>query len=314
MVYKLKFNIYQYPFKQSLRTHHGTWKIREGIIISLLDEINNIGRGEIAPLPWFGSETLTEAMQFLETLGEQIEREDIFCIPHRLPACQFAFESALEELERPTSIENYSPTFSYLLPAGKRVLQQWKDVYKQGGRTLKWKIGVESIEAELKLFQQLTCQLPTDIRLRLDANGGLNLDMAKRWLEAAERAGNIEFIEQPLPPENLSEMIKLKEEYRTDISLDESVATLRQLESCYHQGWQGIYVIKAAIAGSPQRLRQICREYAIAPVFSSVFETEIGRTSILRLARELSSPQRALGMGINAWFDPSYSTAVPIKK
>ncbi|MBP0016549.1 MAG: o-succinylbenzoate synthase [Cyanobacteria bacterium SBLK] len=303
MVYKFRFDIYHYPFKKPLMTHHGTWEKREGMIVSLTNEEGNIGKGEIAPLPWFGSETLAEAWQFIETLGAEIKREDIVNIPDCFPACQFAFESAVEELEQPKNLEKYSPTFAYLLPAGKFALQQWQDDYQQGGRTFKWKIGVESLEEELKLFQQFTRLLPADVRLRLDANGGLNFEMAKRWLEATDRWGNVEFIEQPLPPENLSQMIKLKREYTTDIALDESVATLNQLEQCHARGWRGIYVIKAAIAGSPQRLRKICQEYAIESVFSSVFETEIGRKAVLKLAKELSSPQRALGMGVNSWWD-----------
>jgi len=47
-------------------------------------------------------------------------------------------------------------------------------------------------------------------------------------------------------------------------------------------------VIKAAIAGSPSRLRQFCREHEIDAVFSSVFETAIGTQAALKLAVELS--------------------------
>ncbi|MEA5470746.1 o-succinylbenzoate synthase [Spirulina sp. 06S082] len=305
MVYQVGFEVYQYPFKQPLQTHHGTWDIREGIIVELVDEKRKRGRGEIAPIPWFGSETLAQALQFMQQLRTKISREDIFTIPDRLPACQFAFESALQELEQPEILENNSSpsSYSYLLPAGKLALQQWQIGYEEGGRTFKWKIGVTSVAEELKILQQLTQALPIDVTLRLDANGGLNLETAKHWLEAADRIGNIEFIEQPLPPQNLSEMIKLQTAYATDIALDESVATLTKLEQCYQEGWRGIYVIKAAIAGSPQRLRRVCQEYAIDAVFSSVFETDIGRKTVLQLARELSSPQRAVGFGIDSWFD-----------
>ncbi|MGK7929108.1 MAG: o-succinylbenzoate synthase [Spirulina sp.] len=303
MIYQLDVDRYRYPFKQPLKTHHGTWNIREGIIIRLTDEKGKIGKGEIAPLPWFGSETLAEAEQFIKRLETQIKREDIFAIPDRLPACQFAFESALEEIENNENIENFSPAFSYLLPAGDLALQQWQEYYNRGGRTFKWKIAVESLAEELKIFQQLVRTLPADIKLRLDANGGLNRDGAKRWLEAADRTGNIEFIEQPLPSQNWQEMIKLQAEYATDLALDESVATLSQLEQCYRQGWRGICVIKAAIAGSPQRLRKICQESAIDPVFSSVFETEIGRKAVLILESELYSTQLALGIGVTSCFD-----------
>jgi O-succinylbenzoate synthase len=81
------------------------------------------------------------------------------------------------------------------------------------------------------------------------------------------------------------------------------VATIQQLKDCFEGGWRGIYVIKAAIAGSPILLRQFCRENKIDAVFSSVFETEIGRKAVFRLAGELSNPKRALGFGIDHWFE-----------
>jgi len=301
--YQLHFDVYRYPFKQPLKTHHGTWSIREGIIVQLLDEKGSIGRGEIAPLSEFGSETLSEARQFIEQLGKEISKADIFTIPDRFPACQFALESAWEEIENKEETNNSPLSFSYLLPAGNLALEQWQNLYDRGGRTFKWKIAVEPIADELKIFQQLIRRLPNDTKIRLDANGGLNLEMAKHWLEATEKIENIEFIEQPLPEKNLLDMIKLNTEYSTDIALDESVSTLTKLEQCYRQGWRGIYVIKAAIAGSPQRLRKICQEYAIDLVFSSVFETKIGRKAVLKLAKELASPRHALGFGVESWFD-----------
>ncbi|HAA31219.1 MAG TPA: o-succinylbenzoate synthase, partial [Cyanobacteria bacterium UBA8553] len=90
--------------------------------------------------------------------------------------------------------------------------------------------------------------------------------------------------------------------YSTPIALDESVATIDQLEECYQKGWRGIFVIKVAIAGSPKRLRQFCQKHDIDTVFSSVFETSIGRQAALQLAAELSNPNRAVGFGVNHWF------------
>jgi o-succinylbenzoate synthase len=86
------------------------------------------------------------------------------------------------------------------------------------------------------------------------------------------------------------------------ISLDESVATLQQLETCYSQGWRQIFVIKPLIIGSPSKLRRICQQYQIDAVFSSVFETDIGRHAALQLANELSLQNRAVGFGVNHWF------------
>jgi hypothetical protein len=62
-------------------------------------------------------------------------------------------------------------------------------------------------------------------------------------------------------------MLEMNTQYSTPIALDESVATLDQLEACYQRGWRGIFVIKVAIAGSPKRLRQLCQEHEIDMVF-----------------------------------------------
>ena len=305
MGYRFEFCPYRRRFKQPLQTSHGTWDVREGIILRLTNE-SQTSWGEIAPLSWFGSETLEQALDFCSQLPDEITAETIFGIPADLPACQFGFESAGEEF---LSKGDEHPRYSYsgLLPAGEAALHQWQTLWKQGYRTFKWKIGVASIQAELKIFHSLIQALPTVAKLRLDANGGLSWQEANEWLLTCDRVG-IEFLEQPLPVTHEDAMLELSDRYSTQLALDESVATLNQLQASYQKGWRGVFVIKAAIAGSPSRLRQFCREHEIDAVFSSVFETTIGRTAALKLAGELSLYNRAMGFGINHWFDEDEET------
>jgi O-succinylbenzoate synthase len=193
--------------------------------------------------------------------------------------------------------------YSYLLPAGEAALDSWQTPWNQGSRTFKWKIGVTQIEDELKVFDQLVQALPASTQLRLDANGGLSRQEAHQWLQASDEAGIVEFLEQPLTPKQFDDMLEMSSQYSTPIALDESVATLDQLEVCYQRGWRGIFVIKAAIAGSPKRLRQFCQKHDIDMVLSSVFETAIARQAALQLAAELSHRNRAVGFGVNHWFN-----------
>ncbi|HEY9596417.1 MAG TPA: o-succinylbenzoate synthase [Cyanophyceae cyanobacterium] len=316
MLYQFSFHSYQRRFRYPLSTSHGVWDVREGIIIQLVDETGQIGWGEIAPIPWFGSESLQQALNFCQQLPPKIATRDIFTIPSQLPACQFGFESAREwglanwKLgDRGASLMDLSVSsfqslsaFSYLLPTGKAALPAWQTPWQQGTRTFKWKIGVAPIEEELKVFDELMQALPSSVQLRLDANGGLTQKEAHQWLGVADAAGIVEFLEQPLTPEQFDAMLEMSRQYSTSIALDESVATLDQLEDCYQKGWRGVFVIKAAIAGSPKRLRQFCKEHSIDAVFSSVFETAIARKAALQLAAELSHPNRAVGFGINQWF------------
>ncbi len=355
MWYKFEFRPYQRKFVRGVATSHGMWNIREGIILRLSDENGRITWGEIAPISWFGSETLQQALNFCRQLREEITEETIFSIPDELPACQFGFESALEMGSRElgigqgasgigqgargmghwawgkgqgargkgkisTSMPNsqcpipnsqfpISLAYSGLLPAGEAALQVWQKLWQEGYSTLKWKIGVYPTPVELEILELLIQNLPASAKLRLDANGGLKFEEAKLWLLTCDRINandelpvEIEYLEQPLPVDQFAAMLELSNRYKTAIALDESVATLKQLQYCFKQGWRGIFVIKPGIAGFPSRLRQFCQQYKIDAVFSSVFETAIGRLAALQLAAELSKQKKAIGFGINHWF------------
>ncbi|PSB25919.1 o-succinylbenzoate synthase [Stenomitos frigidus] len=335
MLYQWQFRPYRRHFKQALQTNHGAWAVRDGIILRLTDEAGNVGWGEIAPIPWFGSETIEQALEFCQQLPSELSNDRILSIPDRLPCCQFAFESAWEaiasQFSRPTewlkqqntgnqdsslnTPHSRSLTYSALLPAGEAALHTWRPLWEQGFRTFKWKIGVEAIAIELEILHILTRNLPTTAKLRLDANAGLSTDDAAAWLQQCDTITanpdvpvTIEYIEQPLAIAQFQAMQDLSQHYRTSIALDESVARLDQLKACYDNGWRGIFVIKPAIVGSPFRLRQFCQTCAIDAVFSSALETAIGRQAGLRLAETLGNPDRAMGYGTTHWFDDAATT------
>lgn len=312
MNYQFKFHPYQRPFKTPLKTAHGTWEKREGIIFCLIDETEKQMWGEIAPLSWFGSETLQQALEFCQQLPPLVSSEIILSIPNHLPACQFGFESAI----LPSQAKQNLLKISGLLPTGHTALKNWKPLFIQGYQTLKWKIAVASVQEELTIFQQLIenisntlTPLKQKVFLRLDANAGLNLDQAEQWLEICDKINSsyfncieIEFIEQPLSINQFKEMLKLCDRYSTPIALDESVATLQQLKDCYQQGWSEIFIIKPSIIGSPTQLKSFCQNHPIDAVFSSVLETSINQQAAFNLAQELSFTKRALGFGVNHWF------------
>jgi O-succinylbenzoate synthase len=299
-MYQFSFQPYQRKFKQPLQTSHGKWEVREGIILSLTDSADKTHWGEIAPISWFGSETVTQALNYCHQLPTEITTETICSIPDSLPACQFGFESALARGDQNSN----HLTYSGLLSAGKAALQQWGKLWEQGYRTFKWKIGVYPIAEELEIFAAFI-QIPKPIKLRLDANGGLTYDEANLWLQKSDSSKLVEFIEQPLGIEQFKQMQTLSNLYNTAIALDESVATFNQLQACYQRGWRGIFVIKPSIIGYPSRLRQFCQTYPIDAVFSSSFETEIGRQAALNLAVELANPNRAVGFGIDNFLSPN---------
>jgi o-succinylbenzoate synthase len=309
-LYQFTYSIYQRSFRQPLYTSHGKWEIREGIIISLTDSLGRSHEGEIAPIPWFGSESIEQAIEWCQQISDRITVDRINLIPDRLPACQFGFGSALTAFDAELSIgsltdleQHRSPLeLSALLPTGTAAIDAWQTLWAQGDQTFKWKIGVAEIALELELWQQLMASLPPNTKLRLDANGGLTYSEAIQWLKICDREPRIEFVEQPLAPDSIAETIELASIYTTPIALDESVATFDRLQATYDRGWRGIYVIKPGIAGFPWRLSEFIIQHQLDVVFSSVLETRIGRNAAFSLASSLQL-QRAMGFGIEAWFE-----------
>ncbi len=300
----VEFNTYQRRFRQPLHTSHGVWRVREGIIVSLSTRRDKIGQGEIAPLPWFGSETMAEALTFCRQLNGSITKAEIANIAGNLPACQFAFESALENLDNTSLDVNWHElNYCHLLSPQQITPEYFASLpSQQYPYTFKWKIGIQPIEREIAELKQLVSILPTESKLRLDANGGLDVAQARKLLTVTANLPVIEFIEQPLPPSLFSEMLALSQDYSTPLALDESVGRCDRLEAIYQAGWRGIFVLKAAIMGYPSRLRLFCRENSLDTVFSSVFETDIGRQAVLKLAATTGDCQRAVGFGVKHWF------------
>ncbi|MEL7085223.1 MAG: o-succinylbenzoate synthase [Cyanobacteria bacterium J06597_1] len=309
---RLDIRTFRRPFVRPLVTSHGEWLVREGAIVRLSAQ-GRVGYGELAPIPWFGSESLAEALNCCASLEDCLTAERLAAIPDRFPATQFALESAWVDLglpeSEPTSAASPSLHSDWpvcgLLPTGEAALQEWSSLLERGYTTLKWKIGVEERATELAWFYQLAEALPSNVVLRLDANGGLDMAGAIDWLQACDRL-SIEYLEQPLPPTEFDALLRLQSEFATPIALDESVATLRDLQRCIARGWNGLVVVKPAICGFPSRAQQFCKTHHLDVVVSSALETPVGQHAALTFAREIGS-HRALGFGVDHLLQPVLS-------
>ena len=297
MSVRLEYRTYRASFRQPLLTAHGTWAEREGIIVRLSDERGRDSFGEIAPLPAWGTETLTDALAFCGSLPDQLDEALVRTVPESLPCCQFALETAWEALQRP---DLPSPVrtlpLAALLPAGAGAIAAAKHAVDRGFRTLKWKVGVGTVRDELALLPRILEQLPATARLRLDANGAWDLPTARLWLEACEGRA-IEFVEQPFPVGQEAPVLDLVNEFTTRLALDESIASRTSLLRWLEFGWPGIYVIKPSLAGSPRRLLHLLDGYEAEAVFSSAFETAVGLRAALQLVGQAGHHGRAVGFG-----------------
>ena len=319
MVYSFQSKRYCLPLRTPLRTAHGTWTEREGLIVRLEDEAGRVGFGEIAPLPWFGTETLAEAVEVCRKLGDKVGAGVLDTVPERFGCVRFALAQAREEVERGLRtrlnesnaqktrpevgfhLGNHRLPVAALLPAGREALPVLAAKLEAGFLAFKWKVGVGAVDDELVLLDDLLAQLPAHAKLRLDANGAWNRRQAGRWLErCADRP--IEFVEQPVAPAEEDALLGLAGDWPVKLALDESVVRLTEARRWQGLGWPGVFVIKPALAGPLADLSAWISATQADVVISSAIETVLGRSAILQAVLGGALTKRALGFGLGEVF------------
>ncbi len=333
MNYRLQFRRYRLPFCAPVRTAHGVWREREGLIVRLEDKSENgggaVGWGEAAPIPEFGTETVDEAEAGARALGEWIEGAKFDEVPDRLGCLRNAIAGARAEIEvgevgrvsDPTSKAESAkgrvgdPSYlgvAALLPAGRAVLEAIPPRAELGFRIFKWKVGVGDIADEIALLDDVCAALPSGGKLRLDANGAWDRRKAQRWLErCAERP--VEFVEQPCFAAQGTDrrkaddvLLGLAGDFPTPIALDESVVGEGDVERWIGAGWPGVFVVKPSLIGDVGAVVARLKRAKADVVFSSALETAVGARAALRAAFSWNRgvevagapPRRALGFGV----------------
>jgi O-succinylbenzoate synthase len=316
---RLAYRSYHLPFRTPVRTAHGVWAEREGVLVRLTDEAGRAGYGEAAPIPLFGTEAADEIAGALAALGEWVDEERLAAVPARLGCLRFALAGALADVCSPrpertpgaAGDDGGLPAFlpvAALLPAGRAALAAVAPKAESGFRTFKWKVGVGDMADELALLDDVIAALPSGSRLRLDANGAWDARQAGRWCErAAERP--VEFIEQPCfaaAAEGATQCRRtedvlrgLAEDYPTALALDESLVGAQDVDRWLAAGWRGVFVIKPALLGDPAPVLARLAAAKADVVFSSALETAVGARAALRAAFAWRAEKpRALGFGV----------------
>ncbi len=294
------FRRYRQPFRQPVRTAHGIWTEREGLLLRLENKTGVVTFGEVAPINWFGTETVDEAEAVCRGFGERVGADVLASIPERLVCLRFALSSALDSCGADDFESKKALPVAALLPTGRAALAQVELKVEAGFRTFKWKVGVADIGEELPLLDDLIAKLPEGSKLRLDANGAWDRRRAERWLErCAERP--VEFIEQPIAADAKGAadlLLGLANDYPTAIALDESVVSAGDVTDWLERGWPGVFVVKPALLGDAAAVISRLEKAKAHVVFSSALETAVGAKAALRLAFAFGGEARALGFGV----------------
>ncbi|WCZ37967.1 o-succinylbenzoate synthase [Corynebacterium jeddahense] len=152
----------------------------------------------------------------------------------------------------------------------------------------------QSLDDDLRRVNAVR-RLRPDAKLRVDANRGWSVDEA---VEAAEKLGELEYIEQPCP--TVEELAEVRKRTRTAIAADESIRRAADPYRVAELEAADVAVCKVAPLGGVDRLVRIARDLALDVTVASALDTAVGMDAGLVAAKLTSS--RAAGLATQRLF------------
>lgn len=291
------------PLRRPFPTANGMWLEHDAWIIRVVDGDGRVGLGEAVLDPdagEVGERILTSLVREAAdeasagTLPSMAELE-LHGVPGR--ALNAAIESAFIDLRRhavPTRIGpdgegvGVNATIPSLGPAAaaEAALQS----VESGFVTLKVKAGAErETDVLVERIRAIRTAVGPAIRLRLDVNGAWDAATAEDRLQAI--AGfDIEYVEQPIPADDIDGLAALRRRVRVPIAADEAASSVAAVRALLAADAVDVLVVKLARVGGPAAVAEIAEraaEHGVPVVVSTLFETGIGIAAALAAAAAL---------------------------
>ena len=156
---------------------------------------------------------------------------------------------------------------------------------REGFHFFKLKIGVKPLADEIAAAHAVREALGKRMPLCADANGGLTLASAKRYVERT-RAARLAFIEQPLPHDDLAGL-KALAKLRTPIGVDESIHSLADVTANARAGAAGVSLKLIKLGGftTAYEAAKLCRRLRLKiNVAAKIAESSIASAAAVHLA------------------------------
>ena len=162
----------------------------------------------------------------------------------------------------------------------------------------------QSLDDDIRRVQAVR-RLRPDATLRVDANRGWSVDQA---VEAAEKLGELEYIEQPCA--TVEELAEVKRRVSTPIAADESIRRAADPYRVAELNAADVAVCKVAPLGGVANLRRIAGDLHLDVTVASALDTAVGMDAGLIAAKLTGS--RAAGLATQRLFVEDVAAPRPI--
>ena len=298
------------------------------------------GMGEAAPLPHFGGESFQQAQQTLEAWEKELPGRTVDLPGRRAPETPPAFglvdgtlglvNPAFLSFAAPTALHGLETALldlaarrhglslaSWLHPSApeqvavnatlgaadlETTLAAARDAVALGYRTLKVKVGADSPEQDEQRLRRLRETLGPTVRLRADANGAWDeataMKLLARWADL-----DLEYVEQPVAPENLAAMARLAAAHRegrgAPIAADEALRGPEDARRLLDARAAQVLVLKPMLLGGPMAALAIAEQAharGVPVVITTSLEGVFGRLAALHTAAAVDALHLAAGL------------------
>jgi L-alanine-DL-glutamate epimerase-like enolase superfamily enzyme len=275
------------------RIAHGTSLARHNVLVRITSG-EHYGLGEAAPVRQH-HESQDGVLAYLADLppldGSPFHLEQILsALPQGSQSARAAIDIALHDLiGKQLGIPLYrlfglnpgsAPPTSMTISIGtEQEVQRWARTAAERFSILKLKLGQER---SLELVRAV--RAVTDARLVADANCAWTVEQAKSLIPAMADLG-LEWIEQPLPEEDLDGLRQIREFSPLPIFADEPVRTARdipRLAGCVDG--VNIKLMKAGGLREAMRMIAVARAHGLQVMLGCMIETSVGITAAAHLA------------------------------
>lgn len=318
MNFKINIIPKTFHFRQPAGTSRGIYTERRSWLIELTspEMPNHKGIGECAPLPDLSCDYSLDYENILRNFCYDFEVTG--CVDYskmlQYPSMLFGLETAIAHFNTGSTALFNTPfsngkegiPINGLIWMGSydEMLKRIEDKIEKGFRCIKLKVGAIDFNVELNLIKLIRKRFsPSEIELRLDANGGFTPDNALYKLELLSQY-SIHSIEQPIKQHQWNQMALLCRESPLPIALDEELIGISDPEMMKYMLniIRPTYIIlKPSLHGGMYGIKkwiEAANNQNIKTWITSALESNIGLNAIAQLAAKTYGPHITMPQGL----------------
>ena len=297
------------PLKKPVAMAGSTVSVAQNILVRIEAQDGTVGWGEAASAPTMTGDTLGSLVSAVrDHLAPLLLGQDAWMrveLGRRLKAALYgntgahsAVEVALLDLAGQAAglpvvdliggavRREVAPMWLLGNPTPEQDIVEAHKKRDEGFGFFKLKIGTKSIDAEIAGTVALRAALGGATPLCADANCGLSLPDARRYVEATRESGLL-FVEQPLAHDDLGALAKLTRVSPVPIGADEGIHSLHDIEAHERAGAGGVSLKLIKLGGMRAAVEaaQLCARRGLAVnIAAKIAELSIASAAAVHLA------------------------------